>query len=61
MDDLEELRQALADWDLWETDDGALRPLLPGVGLTEGCDQLWARLDAQHPWQMDILLDRSGE
>lgn len=32
-----------------------------GLGLTEGREQLWVRLDAQHPWQIDFLLDRSGE
>jgi hypothetical protein len=60
MDDLAELRTALAGWHLWEAHSGSLRPLLPGVGLSEGREQLWARLDAQHPWQLDILLDRSG-
>ena len=61
IDDFEELRRTLADWDLWETDSGSLRPLLAGVSLAEGCEQLWARLDAQHPWQLDLLLDRSGD
>jgi hypothetical protein len=61
MDDLAELRSALADWDLWEAHAGALRPLLPGLSLTENREQLWARLDAHHPWQLDVLLDRSGD
>ena len=60
MEDLEQLRNALADWDLWEAHAGALRPLLPGLSLTENREQLWARLDAHHPWQLDVLLDRSG-
>jgi hypothetical protein len=59
-DDLDELRRVLAAWDLWEANSGWLRPLLPGVGPAEDCEQLWARLDAGHPWQMDLLLDRSG-
>jgi hypothetical protein len=33
--------------------------LLPGTALTEGCEQLWARRNAQQPWQLDLLLDRS--
>lgn len=61
MEDLAELRSALADWDLWEAHAGALRPLLPGLSLTENREQLWARLDAHHPWQLDVLLDRSGD
>jgi hypothetical protein len=58
MADLGDLREALAGWHLWEANDGALRPLLPEVALTEGCEQLWARRDADHPWQLDLLLDR---
>ena len=61
MADLEQLRSALADWDLWEAHAGALRPLLPGLNLTDNREQLWARLDAHHPWQLDLLLDRSGD
>jgi hypothetical protein len=59
-DDLGELRKALSDWHLWEAKSGTLRPLLPGTALTEGCEQLWARRDAQQPWQLDLLLDPSG-
>src|SRR5690242_9559821 len=59
--DLDELRNDLSDWHLWETDSGTLRPLLPGDHLTGGCEQLWARRDAQHPWQLDVLLDRSTD
>jgi hypothetical protein len=61
LDDLDELRKALADWHLWEAHHGTLRPLLPGDTLTEGREQLWARRDAQQPWQLDIQLDRSAE
>jgi hypothetical protein len=58
-DHLDELRMTLADWHLWEANCGTLRPLLPGTALTEGCEQLWARRNAQQPWQLDLLLDRS--
>ena len=60
-DDLDELRNVLAGWHLWEANSGTLRPLLPGMPLTEGCEQLWARHNAQKPWQLDPLLDRSGD
>jgi hypothetical protein len=61
LDDLDELRQALSGWHLWEAHHGTLRPLLPGDTLTGGREQLWARRDAQQPWQFDIQLDRSEE
>lgn len=60
-EDLDQLRQALADWHLWEASSGSLRPLLPGAAITEGCQQLWARRNAREPWQIDLLLDRSGD
>lgn len=60
-EDLDQLRQALADWHLWEANSGSLRPLLPRVVITEGCQQLWARRNAREPWQIDLLLDRSGD
>ena len=59
--DLGQLREVLADWDLWEAHNGWLRPLLPGIGLEDGHEQLWARLDSHHPWQIDIPLDRSAD
>jgi hypothetical protein len=55
--DVENLRAVLAGWHLWEVNSGALRPLLPGLPLSEGCEQFWARLDASHPWQLDMPLD----
>jgi hypothetical protein len=61
IDDLGALRKQLSDWDLWEAHDGTLRPLLPGDSLAEGREQLWARRDAQQPWQLDLLLDRSED
>ena len=57
--DLDRLRAQLSGWHLWEANSGTLRPLLPGDTLTPGCEQLWARRDARHPWQLDLLLDRS--
>jgi len=60
-DDLDQLRQVLADWHLWEANSGSLRPLLPGVAITEGCQGLWARRNAREPWQIDLLLDRSRD
>jgi hypothetical protein len=60
-DDLDELRETLCGWHLWEANSGTLRPLLPGTPLTGGCEQLWVRRNAQQPWQLDLLLDRSGD
>ncbi len=60
-DDLAELRRALEGWHLWEANSGSLRPLPPGTALTDGCEQLWARRNAQQPWQLDLPLDRSGD
>ena len=59
LDDLDELRKDLADWHLWEANSGTLRPLLSGDALTDGCEQLWARRNARHAWQLDLQLDRS--
>ena len=59
LSDLGRLRPHLSAWHLWEANSGTLRPLLPGDTLTPGCEQLWARRDARHPWQLDLLLDRS--
>lgn len=61
IDDLAALRAHLSGWHLWEAHNGRLRPLLPGDSLTRGCEQLWARRNAQHPWQLDLLLDRSQD
>jgi hypothetical protein len=60
IDDLDELRRALAGWHLWEAHEGALRPLLPGAALTDCCEQVWVRLDAGQPWRLDVLLDGSS-
>lgn len=60
-DDVEALRAHLAGWHLWEAHSGALRPLLPGMALAEDREQLWARRDADHRWQLDLLLDSSTD
>lgn len=52
--DLPRLAAHLADWHLWEVGDGSLRPLRSDV--PDGVEQLWARRDADHPWQFDVLL-----
>ncbi len=54
--DLPALRHHLRRWHLWEFIDGSLRPLLPGDELRPGCEQLWLRRDADHPWILDLLL-----
>jgi hypothetical protein len=59
--DLDELREALPDWHLWEANSGSLRPLLPGVAMTVRCEQLWLRRDARQPWRLDLQVDRSGD
>jgi hypothetical protein len=56
--DLGALRQTLRDWHLWEANDGALKPLLPGVALTPDCEQLWVRRAAGQPWRFELLFDR---
>ncbi len=60
MADLGRLLHVLAGWHLWEANEGALRPVLAGLALTDDCEQLWARKDARHPWQLDLLLDRAS-
>jgi hypothetical protein len=56
--DLDGVRAALRDWHLWEVDDGALKPLLPGVELSPDCEELWVRRSSAHPWRFELLLDR---
>lgn len=57
--DVGKLRSWLSDYHLWEASSGALRPLREGDRLTDGCEQLWVRRDANSPWVMDILLTPS--
>jgi hypothetical protein len=59
--DLDALRHRVRAWHLWEANDGALRPLLPGVAITPECEQLWLRRSATQPWRLDVLLDRSAD
>jgi hypothetical protein len=56
--DFEAIRAVLGGWHLWEVDDGALKPLLPGVALTPDCEELWVRREASQPWRFELLLDR---
>ena len=58
LSDLGAIRETLRDWHLWEASDGALKPLLPGVALSPGCEQLWVRRAAGQPWRFELLLDR---
>lgn len=55
--DVDAVRRAMRDWHLWEACDGTLRPLLPGVPLAAGCEELWVRADSRQPWRMEFLLD----
>lgn len=59
--DLPQLRRHLAGWHLWEAHDGSLRPLPAGEQVRPDCEQLWLRRDAHHPWELDLLLDRSRD
>src|SRR3984885_9854447 len=52
------IRAVMRDRPLGEADDGALKPLLPGVALTPDCEELWVRRDAGQPWRFEFLLDR---
>jgi hypothetical protein len=58
--DFEAIRAVLGGWHLWEVDDGALKPLLPGVDLSPECTELWARREAGQPWRFELLLDRQS-
>ena len=61
LEDLGQVREQLAGWHVWEAHNGSLRPLLPGDTLSEGCEQLWVRRNAEQPWQLDLLLDHSQD
>jgi hypothetical protein len=50
------LREHLAEWHLWQVDDGGLRPLLADDELRPGVHQLWLRRDSSQPWVLDVLL-----
>jgi hypothetical protein len=54
------VREAIRGWHLWEAVDGALRPLMDGVPVSESCGQLWVRRDARQAWRLEFLLDRSS-
>jgi hypothetical protein len=59
--DVDALREAVVGWHLWEANSGALRPLLPGDDVTEGCEQFWLRRDATQPWRLDLPLDLASD
>lgn len=43
--------------DVWEADDGALRPMLnPDDPLPESCGGLWLRRSGAEPWEYDVIL-----
>jgi hypothetical protein len=54
--DLAAIREWLADFHLWEVQQGNLRPLMPGDRLSADREQLWVRRDAASPWILDLLL-----
>ena len=56
--DVDLIREVIRDWHPWEVNDGALKPLLPGVPLTPDCEELWVRREAGQPWRFEFLLDR---
>jgi hypothetical protein len=56
--DLGAIRETLRGWHLWEANDGALKPLLPGVALTPDCEQLWVRRAAGQPWRFELVFDQ---
>jgi hypothetical protein len=56
--DLDEVRDWLADWHVWEAH-GGLTPLLPGEEPRPGREQWWVRRDAWSPWVLDIVHSRS--
>jgi hypothetical protein len=56
--DLDQVREWLADWHVWEAH-GGLTPLLPGEEPRPGREQWWVRRDAWSPWVLDVLHSRS--
>jgi hypothetical protein len=59
--DLPRLRAHLADWNLWQPFEGAIKPLLAGDDLRADQEQLWLRRDAGQPWVADVLLQRGDD
>ncbi|MDP9219050.1 MAG: hypothetical protein M3P23_00735 [Actinomycetota bacterium] len=54
--DFDAVRERLRGYHLWDTNDGVLRPLLPGAAMPEEEGQMWLRKDAASPWLVDLLL-----
>ena len=43
--------------DVWEADEGRLRPLVEGAAtLTDTCENLWLRRSGADPWEYDVIL-----
>lgn len=43
--------------DVWQADDGALRPMLNHeAGVGESCENLWLRQSGADPWEYDVIL-----
>jgi hypothetical protein len=56
--DVAVLRQhVLGRLDVWQADDGALRPMVIQTDvLSETCQNLWLRPSGAHPWEYDVIL-----
>lgn len=56
--DVATLRQHVAGrLDVWQADDGALRPLVgDDDSISETCENLWLRASGADPWEYDVIL-----
>jgi len=54
--DLVALRDWLRDYHLWDTPQGGIHHLAPGVDLPADHEQIWVRRDAYSPWVLDLML-----
>lgn len=56
-------RHLAGQLDVWQADDGALRPMInQGDPLPETCGNLWLRASGVDPWEYDvILMDAAAE
>jgi hypothetical protein len=56
--DVPVLRRHLSErLDVWQADDGALRPMVsPTDPLSETCENLWLRPSGAEPWEYDVIL-----
>ncbi|WP_374454897.1 nucleotidyltransferase domain-containing protein [Nocardioides sp.] len=60
--DVDDLRRHLSGrLDVWQADDGTLRPLVgDSESLTETCENLWLRRDGSSSWEYDVILMELG-